>query len=68
LIRRPHIDRQRAARLLRDCATFLCAALPLVIGMLAGALVRIGVALWWVVLWVLGAFLAGYDIGRGVKR
>jgi hypothetical protein len=68
LTRRLHIDRQRAARLLRDTAVVLLAALPFVLGLLAGLVLRLGIALWWVVLWVLGAVLAGYDLGRGVRR
>jgi hypothetical protein len=63
-----HIDRQRAARLLHDTAVLMLAALPFLLGLLAGLLLRLGVALWWIVLWVLGAVLAGYDLGRGVKR
>lgn len=67
-IRRPHIDRRRAARLLCDAGVLLLAALPFLVGLLAGLLLRLAAGLWWVLLWVLGAVLAGYDAGRGVKR
>jgi hypothetical protein len=59
------IDRRRAARFLRDCAELLLAALPSLLGLLAGLVVRVGVWVWLAALWLLGAFLAGYDVGRG---
>lgn len=68
LIRSPHIDRRRAARLLRDSAAVLLAALPFLLGLLVGLLLRLAIELWWVLLWILGAVLAGYDLGRGVRR
>jgi len=68
LIHPLHIDRRRAARALRDIGVGLLAALPFLLGLLAGLLLRLGVLLWWVLLWVLGAVLAGYDLGRGVRR
>lgn len=68
MIRRLHIDRQRAAVFLGNAVTILLAALPFVVGLLAGLAVRAGAMVWWVVLWVMGAVLAGYDAGRGARR
>ena len=68
MIRPLHIDRRRAARLLRDAGVALLAALPFLVGLLVGLLQRLAIGLWWALLWVLGAALAGYDAGRGVRR
>ena len=59
------IDRARARRLLRAAAALLAAALPFLLGAVVGGVVRALLLLWLAVLWVVGAALAGYDLGRG---
>jgi hypothetical protein len=61
-------DRRRAARLLRECVELLLAALPFLFGFVLGALVRMGVGAWLIVLWLLGTMIAGYDAGRGKRQ
>jgi hypothetical protein len=63
-IRPLRIDRRRAARALRDGATWLAAAAPLLLGILIAVLVTIVQALWLAVLWLLAAGIAGYEIVR----
>lgn len=62
------IDRSRAGRALRDLVTIALAALPYLAGLLIGLLVTIAGWVWLVVLWVVGALLAGYDAGRRRSR
>lgn len=59
------IDRRRAQRLLTDAMTLLLAALPWLVGMFVGVLWRVVLLLWLIVLWLVGAALAGFDAGRG---
>jgi hypothetical protein len=61
----PQIDRQRALLALRSAAELCLAALPFLVGLLAGLGwrgLRLGL---FVVLWIVGAVLAGWDTGRG---
>lgn len=62
------IDRRRAATLLHDAATLLLAALPFLVGLVAGLCWRLLVVLWLALLWLLGAALAGWDMGRGKRK
>lgn len=64
----PTIDRRRAQRALTDAAQLLLAALPFVLGFVAGLLWRLLVLLWLILLWVFGAVLAGWDMGRGKRQ
>lgn len=59
----PAIDRQRAARLVRDTAHIAAALLPFVLGLLARLLWRVLLLAWLIVLWLVGAALAGWDVG-----
>lgn len=62
------IDRRRAARALANSAELLLAALPFLIGLVLGIVVRLSVWLWLALLWLLGVIIAGYDTGRRVGR
>lgn len=59
----PRIDRRRAQRLLRDSAELLAACLPFLLGLMARLVWRLLLLCWIVVLWVVGAALAGWDFG-----
>lgn len=59
----PRIDQRRAARFLKDSAHILASALPFVLGLLARLVWRGVLILWIVVLWIVGAALAGWDYG-----
>jgi hypothetical protein len=61
----PRIDRGRAERLLRDTAELLAAALPFLLGWLARLVWRVLLLVWVIVLWIVGALLAGWDAGKG---
>lgn len=63
----PRIDRRRAQRLLRDTAHLIAAALPFLLGWLARRVWRALLLAWLLVLWIVGAALAGWDYG-GAKR
>ena len=59
----PAINRQRAARLLLDAAHIAAALVPFVLGLLARLVWRMLLVAWVVVLWLVGAALAGWDAG-----
>jgi hypothetical protein len=61
----PRIDRGRAERLLRDTAELLAAALPFLLGLTARLVWRVLLLVWVIVLWIVGALLAGWDAGKG---
>jgi len=62
------VDRRRAARALATGAELLLAALPFVIGLVLGLVVRVLAWAWLASLWLLGVIIAGYDAGRRVGR
>lgn len=62
------IDRHRAQRVIGDGATLLLAALPWLLGAFVGVCWRVALLLWLVLLWILGAVLAGFDAGRGQRQ
>jgi hypothetical protein len=59
----PRIDHRRAERVLRDTAHLLAAALPFLLGWLARLVWRVLLLAWVIVLWLVGAALAGWDYG-----
>lgn len=59
----PRIDRQRAGRLLRDTAHIAAALVPFALGLLARLVWRVLLLAWVIVLWIVGAALAGWDFG-----
>ena len=59
----PRIDRRRAARVLRDTAHLFAAALPFLLGLVARLVWRVLLLAWLMVLWIVGAALAGWDYG-----
>lgn len=64
---RIHIDRRRAAGLLRDAGFLLLAIVPFGLGLIGRWVWRLLGLLWFVVLWVVGAVLAGWEAG-GMAR